>query len=253
VFRLFLSFCVQGGPDAGAGSDSDDNGGKRKKQRDVTTTKKKKAGAEDAKESSKAAKRAEEEAAGRRAAELELLLMDEGALLFAAAAARKEGAAAGGAGAAGGGAKLSLKERARLKREQRRREREAGSDDEDLDGAAAFKSNLEDPRFADLFTSADFALDPTNPRFIKEKGLAHLAKEVAKRRSAAVPVGGKKGEAPRENNLDKTAEAAKGGNGAAAGTGSGADLRMLVASLKRKTGGAVATGDKKKKLKQWGR
>ncbi len=59
------------------------------------------------------------------------------------------------------------------KREQKKeakRKARAGSDEEDAAGEEAgggFEVNLSDPRFSDMFRSAEFALDPTDPRFKK--------------------------------------------------------------------------------------
>ena len=45
-----------------------------------------------------------------------------------------------------------------------------------------FQPNLQDPRFKSLFTSADFALDPTDPRFQQADGSSTIAKAVSKQR-----------------------------------------------------------------------
>lgn len=45
-----------------------------------------------------------------------------------------------------------------------------------------FQPNLQDPRFKSLFTSSDFALDPTDPRFQQADGSTTIAKAVAKQR-----------------------------------------------------------------------
>ena len=69
-------------------------------------------------------------------------------------------------------AKLSRKARIAAKKADRQARR-AGSDDE-ADGAAAggasFNVNLADQRFAALYSSHDFALDPTDPRFSTSSG-----------------------------------------------------------------------------------
>ena len=46
----------------------------------------------------------------------------------------------------------------------------------------AFQPNLQDARFKSLFTSADFALDPTDPRFTQTEGSNSIAQQVAKQR-----------------------------------------------------------------------
>lgn len=58
------------------------------------------------------------------------------------------------------------------------------SDEED---AGHFKANLSDPRFSKLFTSHDYALDPTDPRFSRSLGAKDIASEV---RGSADGVGG---------------------------------------------------------------
>ncbi|KAK4948507.1 hypothetical protein LTR28_007423, partial [Elasticomyces elasticus] len=45
-----------------------------------------------------------------------------------------------------------------------------------------FKVNTEDPRFAKLFESHEFAIDPTNPRFKGTKGMKDLLEEGRKKR-----------------------------------------------------------------------
>lgn len=44
------------------------------------------------------------------------------------------------------------------------------------------QASLEDERFAALLNDPDFALDPTDPRFIHTAGTAELATAVAKRK-----------------------------------------------------------------------
>ena len=186
----------------------------------------------------------------RKKAELEMLLLDESALL------RKAAVAAGNGGSLQGdkgGKKLSKKERMRLKKDHKRQERAGGSDDEDHEEAsgAGFKVNLEDPRFTELLTAPEFALDPTDPRFAKAgPGAAVIASEVAKRRSKKLKSNGAAATEERKKSDVKDGEGAQEGR-------SKADLKFMVASLKRKAavmgggqgkaGGVENGGGKKKK------
>lgn len=49
-----------------------------------------------------------------------------------------------------------------------------------------FQPDLQDPRFKSLFTSADYALDPTDPRFQQIDGSKIIAQEVATQRKHQV-------------------------------------------------------------------
>ncbi|EFN57460.1 hypothetical protein CHLNCDRAFT_57252 [Chlorella variabilis] len=204
-------------------------------------------------------KQGEEDGDHSKWAELEMLLMDDASLLAPA----RGGGMLAPAGkqqneqtAAAGSGKLSKKERMRLKKEARRRERQEGSDDEDAaaGGGGAFRGvDLADPRFADLLTSHHFALDPTDPRF--KDTSAGVATAVAKRRSQASTASGSKQQ--KHGQQQAAAEPAAGQLNGSSVTGK-ADLKFLVASLKRKTapiqgGGskpAAAASSKPKKKKK---
>jgi len=54
------------------------------------------------------------------------------------------------------------------------------------DKADDFEINLEDERFASLYTSPEFAIDPNNPAFKKTDGMLKLAEEVRKKRLEGV-------------------------------------------------------------------
>ncbi|GJP75467.1 hypothetical protein CLOP_g5911 [Closterium sp. NIES-67] len=122
--------------------------------------------------------RAEEE---RRRAELELLLMDGGT----------------GAGAGTGVKGFNLKADARRAKEKRRadkRGKRQGSGEEELDGQGEGLRlggkeegvrgvDVEDPRFAALFTSSQFAIDPTDPRFQRTSAQQQLIAERQRRRA----------------------------------------------------------------------
>ena len=45
--------------------------------------------------------------------------------------------------------------------------------------------DVSDPRFQGLFSSQDYALDPTDPQFAKTAGSAAIAAEAARRKAAA--------------------------------------------------------------------
>lgn len=160
--------------------------------------------------------------------------------------------------------KISKKERMRLLKARKRRERaeESGDEEDDFDPSAKKKktnlsANLDDPRFISLFTSSDFALDPTDPRFAKAgPGAEMIAAEVARRKSGTGTEkiksqhrgsGGGSGDGGRDvskarhsgqdsgiigdqrHASDEPKNMKSKGSGAAA-----ADLKLMVASLKRK-------------------
>jgi hypothetical protein len=117
-----------------------------------------------------------------------------------------------------------------------RRERAEGSDDEDhqVAAGAGFKMNLEDPRFKDLLEVPEFALDPTDPRFSKAgPGAALIASEVTKRRSKKIKSNKKSGGGVGDG-MDGGKRADGGVSAPGSGNKSAADLKLMVASLKRK-------------------
>ncbi|KAF8059100.1 esf1 [Scenedesmus sp. PABB004] len=182
----------------------------------------------------------ERAAAARQAAELELLLMDDDALRGAARGVAPLGGAAAPDGDGDGdgarrGQKLSRKERARQLAERKRARRGAaggGSDDEAAAkaGGGGFAVDLDDPRFAGLLGDAAFALDPTDPRYAKTQGVDALAAALARKR-AALGAGGAPAAAPA---------APPAADGAPDGAGPRAELKGLVAKLKRKHAAAAA-------------
>jgi hypothetical protein len=176
----------------------------------------------------------------KQKAELEMLLLDESALFHKGIAENMPTTTRNGDSTTP--VKVSKKERIRLKKESKRRERAMGSDDEDHQEAAGagFKMNLEDPRFKELLVAPDFALDPTDPRFTKAgPGASLIAKEVAKRRSkinvSTIPRNDEYH--PEGEKGGEMAPPTKGGN-----TTSAADLKLMVASLKRKAA-VIAMGN----------
>lgn len=178
----------------------------------------------------KAATAAEQEAEDRRLAELQLLMMDEGALRRWPGPAQAAAAAEAGAGKAAG--KMSKKERARLAKARKRHDREAGSDDEDLGygPAASHKVDLADPRFVQLYTADDFALDPTDPRFKASESVAAIQRRRAEARMRL------------QSGVQQPQECAPVQQ-SSADTAAGDKLPMqaMVASLKRKAGNGLAS------------
>ncbi|KAG2482679.1 hypothetical protein HYH03_018414 [Edaphochlamys debaryana] len=207
---------------AGFADDSDEDGeggaGGKGRDRAKPVKGKTKAGKDKAAAKADAAQRAD----------LELLLMDDAALR---GAARGEGGRVLPAGHdAGGGAagrKLTKKEKREAKKEAKRKAR-AGSDEEDAAGGEAapgFDVNLSDPRFGAMFESADFALDPTDPRFKKMQARDKVLQEVTKRRSEGEREG--RARAPGAKGEQQEQVAKPGGK-------EGGELRAMVAKLKRK-------------------
>ena len=178
----------------------------------------------------------------KKDAALEMLLMDERSLLHAhRGAMTKKGTDGTGGTANEGKAKVSKKERMRLNKEKKRRERAGGSDAEDHEEAvgAGFAVNLDDPRFQDLYSAPEFAIDPTDPRYAKAgPGMAVVATEVVKRKNKKLLVGERRrigGGGGGGGNEDSKKE--KDGNGRGGGRKNevAADLKLMVASLKRKS------------------
>ncbi|GIL58605.1 hypothetical protein Vafri_13624 [Volvox africanus] len=178
---------------------------------------------------------------GTERADLELLLMDDAALRDAARGVKSRVLPAGhDVAAAGGKHKLTKKEKLELKKEARRKAR-AGSDDEDAAGAGdedavGFAVNLADPRFVDMFQNAEYALDPTDPRFKKMQAREKVMTEVQRRRAKQPTL--KKPEDLKQGQQEQNGASAAAENGAADAPqqrrGASSDLRIMVAKLKRK-------------------
>lgn len=189
-----------------------------------------------------AASKADKAAERQRQAQLELLMMDDSALQDVARLGGKLAAdgpeAEEEAGGKRGKQKVSRKERIQRKRDQKRAERQAGSDDEDLGQGKGFEANLQDSRFNSLFTSADFALDPTDPRFQQAEGSTSIAKAVAQQRQQGAP--GAQVDARQTDgtakDLQPQGQLAAPQNGQAPSAGDATtQLKSMVASLKRKS------------------
>ncbi|KAI9713553.1 MAG: pre-rRNA-processing protein esf1 [Bogoriella megaspora] len=135
-----------------------------------------------ARKASKKAKRAERDAqdaanASKRA-ELELLLLDDES---------KSTGVDGGPGVRHFDMKeIERQEKDAKKRgkkiKQNQKNRDGIGDEGGNDGADGFQMNVSDPRFANLYDSHEFAIDPTNPRFRGTEGMKKLLEEGRKKR-----------------------------------------------------------------------
>merc|ERR1712039_155601 len=54
------------------------------------------------------------------------------------------------------------------------------------DDGDSFKVDVDDPRIAQIFSTQDFEIDPTNPEFRKSSGMNELLKKKRKRKASAV-------------------------------------------------------------------
>ena len=226
-------------------------------------------------ETRKAARRRLRDAAddpetARRRADLELRMMDDDLGLGGGASARAAdagGDARGGADPAGDAPVLSKKKsrKARLAEKKKLRGKDARrreSDDEDDEGAPLrargdvpkASVDVADDRFAGLFESEKFALDPTDPRFRDVKAADVIAEERARRRrrkSAAQKQKRRKGEdalgdSETRPDGDGGESIAKAPDADAGGSGDAA-LRAMVRGLKRKSEVARERGGSKRR------
>lgn len=191
-----------------------------------------------------------DEADRRAKAELELLLLDDSALLAAAQGAGALHHAASSLHAEAGvvaGKKLTKKERRLQKAAAKKLARNTGSDDEDLreDG---FQPDLEDPRFRELFTSHLFAMDPTDPRFAKSKGVSKIAESLAKKKKDWLGSGKDGDGRPGEDEAVKKAARGAVGHGVLASSEDGGapnrdkkELKAMVMKLKRNSAASGST------------
>jgi hypothetical protein len=90
-----------------------------------------------------------------------------------------------------------------------------------------FNMETQDPRFAQLFESHEFAIDPTNPRFKGTQGMKALLEEGRRKRKGRSDDDGERADAPPVEKREKKAkiEASSGGE----------DLNSLLARVKAKT------------------
>ena len=200
-------------------------------------------------ESKKASKRraqhsADDPETAKERADLELLMMDDDLGLGGGAnetrATRKRDGASAEALAPVLSKKKSRKARLAEKKKLRGKDaRRRESDDEDDEKSAPRTKvvDVSDDRFAGLFESEKFALDPTDPRFRETKAADFIAEERARRRqrkNARTHDGdkvsgsrGERGEEPRKSS-ENGAFSSRNGAGDAA-------LSAMVRGLKRKS------------------
>ncbi|KAI5285852.1 pre-rRNA-processing protein esf1, partial [Ascosphaera aggregata] len=121
---------------------------------------------------------ADERAAAAKRAELELLMMDDKAVT-------------GGAVAADGGAHIKhfdMKEIERYEKQAAKKGKKRSKFNKAREADTSlvpndFKVDVKDPRFAGLFESHEFAIDPSNPKFKGTEGMKQFLEESRKRRS----------------------------------------------------------------------
>ncbi|EAW11236.1 pre-rRNA-processing protein ESF1 [Aspergillus clavatus NRRL 1] len=91
-----------------------------------------------------------------------------------------------------------------------------------------FQMDVSDPRFARLFESHEFAIDPTNPKFKATSGMKALLDEGRKRRRDRDDRGEEVDTRTRDRKQKKQKQSASGNGGTE-------DLKKLVDQVKRKT------------------
>lgn len=158
---------------------------------------------------------AEEEAERKQRAELELLMADD----------NEDGT--------GKVRHFDMKEIEKAEKEARRKGKKNKKHHKKNKTATAdqvaddFQVDTADPRFARLFSSHEYAIDPTNPRFKRTKAMETLLEEGRKR---------KHGTGKSDQDPSRATTAAKDKKGAASkNEGAGADVKSLVENIKRKT------------------
>lgn len=177
----------------------------------------------------KAERQAEEEAERKQRAELELLMADDDLV---------------GEGDAGKGSSsirhFDMKEIERAEKQARKKGKKNKKDKNKTakNGAAAeiegdddFKVDTTDPRFGRLFSSHEYAIDPTNPKFKGTKGMKALLEEGRKRKHS------------RHNKLDTdevgvertTEKGAKDKSGKGMEGSAQGDVKSLVEKIKRQS------------------
>lgn len=161
----------------------------------------------------------QEKLSASQRAELELLMVDDkesnmrhfdmNEIAKAEKAAKRKGAM-----------KLSKKDKAKAERAM---EGVSGQD---------FSIQTQDPRFARLFESHEFAIDPTNPRFKGTVGMKALLEEGRKKRKGRPDDGNAEGQELPMKREKKVKVAVEDGDVGGAG---GEDLQKLLARVKAKT------------------
>ncbi|EED21981.1 pre-rRNA processing protein Esf1, putative [Talaromyces stipitatus ATCC 10500] len=150
-------------------------------------------------------KAAEEAAAAAKRAELELLMVDD---------------------QSAGMSHFDMNEIEKAEKKARKKGKKGKSKQEQEHVAGDdFQVDVADPRFASLYESHEFAIDPTNPKFKPTSGMKALLEEGRKRRR----VRGADDDVPTET-TKKQKKASKSGDAA-----DDIDLKKLVARVKSKT------------------
>lgn len=174
-------------------------------------------------------KRKEEE---RSKAELELLLMDD------------DGVQVGARG-------FNLKSKKDKRKKDRGKKRaDKGKDEEQQDDEDKLATaDINDPRFASLFSSHHFAIDPTNPQFRKSTAQLKIMAESQKRRREQSEAG-LESRLEGQDGLDASHLKTNNSLGGEDVTGTTdqkrkAEISSLVRSLKRKVGGKLGTTSKR--------
>ncbi|KAK4986926.1 pre-rRNA-processing protein esf1 [Elasticomyces elasticus] len=131
--------------------------------------------------------------------------------------------------------KAEKEDKKKKKKKRGKKEGRNSQQDADTDAIAKaeeeFKVNTEDPRFARLFESHEFAIDPTNPRFRGTKGMTDLLEEGRKKRKGGVGAEREENEeAPRTSRKDKGKKERLPEN-----RSDDEDLQKLLARVKAKT------------------
>ncbi|EEA26089.1 pre-rRNA-processing protein esf1 [Talaromyces marneffei ATCC 18224] len=151
-------------------------------------------------------KAAEEAAASAKRAELELLMVDD---------------------KSAGMSHFDMNEIEKAEKKARKKGKKGKSKQEQEPVAGDdFQLDVADPRFANLFESHEFAIDPTNPKFKATSGMKALLEEGRKRRR----VRGADDDAPTETSKKQKKTSSKREDPA-----EDVDLKKLVARVKSKT------------------
>ncbi|KAL6248501.1 pre-rRNA-processing protein esf1 [Rhinocladiella similis] len=168
----------------------------------------------------RAEREAEEEIERKQRAELELLMADDLART-------------GGDGKDGTRIRhFDMKEIERAEKQARKKGKKAHKRNKQGDQTGAvdddFKLDTSDPRFARLFSSHEYAIDPTNPKFKGTKGMKALLEEGRNR---------KQGKNKGYGSLESTGEVRRKEKGAAAAAASSseADVKSLVEKIKKQS------------------
>ncbi|KAL7275740.1 pre-rRNA-processing protein esf1 [Rhizina undulata] len=158
------------------------------------------------KKAEKAQKAAEAAAQAAKRAELEVIMAD------------------GDEGLREDGSKLEhfdMKQVVKAEKGKKSKKKRRGAEPEGLQ--EGFELDVKDPRFAAVYEKHQFAIDPTNPRFVKTEGMKKMMEERRKRTQR------RSGEGEAEEEVGGKKKKAKVGEGE-----KGDDIKRLVQSLKRK-------------------